>query len=310
MSLTPAELARVALRRIAELQIPPTPENYSHHYVQAGGTLAGESSPATAGRSTADAQLMNRVDALLGKAVQTTETLSTNLDEQAGAFAGSLEAQVVEPELALTVTALLRVVAQRTKDIQATVNASQAELMVTRRSLSDIQAELIENRKLLDQDALTGTDNRRAMDAILAREMARSRRDLEPMSVVMVDIDHFKAVNDTHGHVAGDAALMHLTRIAKSLLRGNDAFVRYGGEEFLLVLPETALQGGVAAGRRLQAALQRNPLVHAGKTIVMTLSGGVATLTAQDTEATLIERADAALYRAKNEGRNRVLWGE
>lgn len=310
MSLTPAELARVALRRIAELQIPPTPENYSHHYVQAGGTLAGESSPATAGRSTADAQLMNRVDALLGKAVQTTETLSTNLDEQAGAFAGSLEAQVVEPELALTVTALLRVVAQRTKDIQATVNASQAELMVTRRSLSDIQAELIENRKLLDQDALTGTDNRRAMDAILAREMARSRRDREPMSVVMVDIDHFKAVNDTHGHVAGDAALMHLTRIAKSLLRGNDAFVRYGGEEFLLVLPETALQGGVAAGRRLQAALQRNPLVHAGKTIVMTLSGGVATLTAQDTEATLIERADAALYRAKNEGRNRVLWGE
>ena len=145
------------------------------------------------------------------------------------------------------------------------------------------------------------------MDAILAREIARARRDAEPLAVTMVDIDHVKAINDTHGHAAGDAALVHLARVAKSMLRGNDAFNRYGGEEFVLVLPETALQGSVHVAGRLQALLEKTPLVHEGKTIAMRFSAGVSTLNDSATEGLLIQRADEALYKAKRAGRNRVV---
>ena len=205
---------------------------------------------------------------------------------------------------------LLQTIVATAKDMHATMRASHAELVDTRRSLVEIKAELVESRKLLGQDALTGTYNRRAMDAILEREIARARRDAEPLVVAMVDIDHFKNINDTHGHAVGDAALVHLARVAKSMLRGNDAFIRYGGEEFLLVLPETALQGGMHVAGRLQALLEKAPLVHEGKSIPMRFSAGVSALKDDDTEGLLLQRADGALYKAKRAGRNRVVAGE
>lgn len=303
-SQSPVDLARIALRRVAELQLPPTPENFARCYAEASGQTLPE---AASNPPAFDAGMIQRVDDLVGRAVETTQVLSSGLGQHESNMAQSLESLLDGSSTDQEAGSLLRSVAQTTRDIHATVMASRAELLNTQRSLADIKAELIESRKLLGQDPLTGTENRRAMDAILEREISRSRRDGEPLAVVLVDIDHFKMVNDTHGHLAGDAALIHLTRIAKSLLRGNDAFIRYGGEEFLLVLPETGLQGGVSAGQRLQAALKRQPLVYHGKTIPMTLSGGVGALAKDDSEETLIRRADAALYRAKSGGRNQVL---
>lgn len=303
---TPADYARIALRRIAELCLPPTPQNYAQHYYEA----ANETPPAPpAAPDTVDSQLVQRVDDLVAQASATTEHLVSGLDRQNGDLANSLES-LVEAGDGVDTTLLLQEVVATTRDIHAIVAASRLELQDTRRSLAEIKAELVESRNLLGQDQLTGTENRRGMSMILDREIARARRDHEPLAVAMIDVDHFKLVNDKHGHAAGDAALVHLTRLAKAMLRGNDAFVRYGGEEFVLVLPETAMQGAAFTAGRLRLLLEKNPLRHGDKEIPMTFSAGVAVLKDDDSEQSLLARADAGLYRAKHSGRNCVVISE
>ena len=300
---TPTELARSALKRIIELGLAPTPENFGRLYRDAGDTTTD---PAPQAGIDPSVSVLQRFDALVCKAASTTAQLATGLARHDEAISISLEdlLAVKQPE---ETTGAAREVASLVRDIWVTVRASQAELVETRQSLDEIKAELSESRRLSNQDPLTGTDNRRSMEAIITREIARSRRDGEPLAVVMVDIDHFKQVNDSRGHAAGDAALVHLTRLAKALLRGNDAFIRYGGEEFLMVLPETGMQGGLAAGQRLQNVLRRQPLVYEGTAISITISGGVTTLRAEDTGESMVRRADNALYEAKRTGRDCVL---
>ena len=151
------------------------------------------------------------------------------------------------------------------------------------------------------------------MSVILEREVLRARSEGGLLCVAMVDVDHFKHINDTCGHAAGDAALVHLTAVAWSLLRGNDAFIRCGGEEFLLILPETGSKGGVFVTERLQSLLEKTPLAslaYDGKTIGMTFSAGISELKSDDTGQTLVKRADAGLYKAKCAGRKRVVVAE
>ena len=306
---SPAELARLALRRLAELKLPPTPELYAMHYYAAAGQEPPQA-PAPAGAGPAglvEQQLLHRVDGIIAKASSVTQELADDVSSRSEEVASSLEGLVADADMPPNAVELLQAVLSSANAMHKTMLASHAELIDARRSLSAIEVELKENRHLLEKDPLTGTDNRRAMGAIIEREMARARRDREPMSVAMVDIDHFKNINDTYGHAAGDAALIHLTHIARSILRGNDAFVRYGGEEFLLVMAETALMGGVHVAERLQHALLKQPFSHHGQIIAMTFSAGVATLEDGDVEATLLKRADTALYQAKRSGRNRVL---
>ena len=304
-SNVPTELARSALKRIVELGLSPTPEHFSRFYREAEDMATGWV-PESMTAVEPSPSMLQRFDALVSRAVSTTEQLSSGLDRQDEALNTSLE-DILANQPSVGTARLVREAAGLARDIRVTVKASQAELLDTQRSLVELQTELLESRKLLGQDPLTGTDNRRSMESILAREIARSRRDSEPLTVVMVDIDHFKQVNDSHGHAAGDAALVHMTRLARALLRGNDAFIRYGGEEFLLVLPETSLHGGLSAGRRLRDVLKRQPLVYEGKTITNTISGGVATLCAEDTAESLVRRADTALYEAKRTGRDRIV---
>ena len=304
-SNVPTELARSALKRIVELGLSPTPEHFSRFYREAGDMATGWV-PESMTAVEPSPSMLQRFDALVSRAVSTTEQLSSGLDRQDEALNTSLE-DILANQPSVGTARLVREAAGLARDIRVTVKASQAELLDAQRSLVELKTELLESRKLLGQDPLTGTDNRRSMESILAREIARSRRDSEPLTVVMVDIDHFKQVNDSHGHAAGDAALVHMTRLARALLRGNDAFIRYGGEEFLLVLPETSLHGGLSAGRRLRDVLKRQPLVYEGKTITNTISGGVATLCAEDTAESLVRRADTALYEAKRTGRDRIV---
>ena len=318
----------MALRRLAELKLPPTPELYALHYYAAAGQepprtpapapgaasathqtgAANPANPASAANPV-DQQLVDRVDGIIAKASSVTQDLADKVSSRSEEVAVSLEGLVGDAAMPASAIELLQAVVASANAMHKTVLASHAELIDARRSLSAIEVELKENRHLLEKDPLTGTDNRRAMTAIIEREMARARRDREPMSVAMVDIDHFKKINDTYGHATGDAALIHLTQIARSILRGNDGFVRYGGEEFLLVMAETGLLGGVHVAERLQHALVKQPFAHHGQAIEMTFSAGVSSLQDGDTEATLLKRADKALYEAKRTGRNRVLPG-
>ena len=173
-------------------------------------------------------------------------------------------------------------------------------------------ARLAERLDLLSRtDGLTGILNHRTIVAVLEEEFERARRYRHPLAIVLCDLDHFKAVNDTFGHLAGDLALSSVAASLKSGIRRVDAVGRYGGEEFLMVLPETELLAGRQAAQRLcddLAALSLD-LPEGGK-LSLTASFGVATadeIAAQETAAALVGLADRRLYDAKLEGRNRVV---
>lgn len=156
-------------------------------------------------------------------------------------------------------------------------------------------------------DVLTGWLNRRALIDIAAREYARCRRSGGAMYMLVFDIDHFKAVNDRHGHAIGDEALCHVTRLATGVLRGCDALFRTGGEEFAVLLD--APEGGDvrAVAERLREQVECHPLYAGGRVVAMTVSVGVAALdTADASWEEVLARADTALYHAKQHGRNRV----
>lgn len=163
---------------------------------------------------------------------------------------------------------------------------------------------------LAELDPLTGVQNRQSMLAELERERSRSRRSKQPCCLALGDLDHFKSVNDTHGHMVGDQVLAAAAEIFLSGLRPYDALFRYGGEEFLFCLPETTPEQAVVALDRLRDRLDDRPVtLPGGKTLPITCSFGIAEMTPDCKVDEVIARADAALYKAKRHGRNRVeIW--
>lgn len=159
------------------------------------------------------------------------------------------------------------------------------------------------------RDPLTGLFNRRYMEESLHREFRRALRKESPLALVMVDIDHFKMFNDSHGHEAGDAVLRELAKLFQVHLRDEDIASRYGGEEFLLILPETDVKAAHECGERLLAAASHLQIAHYGQTLEnITLSIGIACYPQNgQTVDALLRGADAALYRAKEQGRARVV---
>lgn len=161
---------------------------------------------------------------------------------------------------------------------------------------------------LARQDALTGCANRRYLVEVLEHELKRSRRYGHPFSLLMLDIDHFKLFNDEHGHECGDAVLRQVTDNIKRTIRDSDFTGRYGGEEFLILLPATAESSAVIAAEKVRKCVANTPMQWEGQCLHVTVSIGVAENGAGTDEASsiLICRADAAMYKAKSSGRNRV----
>ena len=179
---------------------------------------------------------------------------------------------------------------------------------VEKKRLKDANKRLLHELESLSRtDALTGVANRRAFDEALPREIARARRQRDGLGVVMLDIDHFKNINDTHGHQGGDEILASLARVVGSVLREGDQVYRYGGEEFVVILPCADERGVLQAAERIVAAVAAAPM-RVGKTsIPVTTSAGAASLMSSDKSGeSLIGRADAAVYEAKHTGRNRA----
>jgi len=166
---------------------------------------------------------------------------------------------------------------------------------------------LRELEELTRTDALTGVPNRRAFEEALAREVANARRHRYPLGVVILDIDHFKSLNDNYGHQAGDEALRSFATIAASVMRKGNVLYRYGGEEFVALLPHANLAGAMTAAERLVTAVAGTPLRIGSGEVSVTASAGVACLSTSDFEgASVVARADTALYEAKSRGRNRA----
>jgi diguanylate cyclase (GGDEF)-like protein/PAS domain S-box-containing protein len=161
-------------------------------------------------------------------------------------------------------------------------------------------------REVAIRDPLTGIFNRRHFFEVAQQLREMSIRHEWPLSVAVLDADHFKAINDAHGHAAGDEALRGLVRAARKNLRASDVLARYGGEEFVLLMPQTGLDEATRAAERMRAAVAEEKVVYEGREIALTVSIGVATRAADESVEALLNRADAALYRAKDAGRNRV----
>ncbi len=175
-----------------------------------------------------------------------------------------------------------------------------------------LQDELLEKNaalaKLSTVDALTGLRSRRYMDDVLAIEFLRSRRYKTPLALVMADLDHFKEVNDAHGHPAGDAVLRGVADLLREGLRASDVGGRYGGEELVVLLPQNGCEGAAVVAERWRAAVEGTRFeVPGGGRVSVTISVGVTECRPEiDAPDDLVAAADAALYRAKERGRNRV----
>lgn len=207
----------------------------------------------------------------------------------------------------LTETRLLQseALASRDRMIEARQEVEDAE-----QRIAQLESKLREVSELAREDALTGSLNRRGMDDIFTREAARADRRDSPMCIALLDLDDFKRLNDTYGHLAGDGALRHLVRIVKGTLRSIDAIARFGGEEFLIVMPETNAEDAAAAMVRVQRELTKHFFLHENEKMLITFSAGVALRHPSEEQASLIARADAAMYRAKQTGKNRVVIAE
>jgi diguanylate cyclase len=157
------------------------------------------------------------------------------------------------------------------------------------------------------QDFLTGALNRRGMDEAIQREFSRADRHNTPISLAMIDVDHFKKINDSMGHATGDIALTHLVKVVKGVLRSTDILARYGGEEFVILLPGSKQDDAIKVVASIQRDLTKNFFLHNNNRILITFSAGVAERLPNEHIEEILPRADAALYIAKQTGRNRVI---
>ncbi|HJV75031.1 MAG TPA: GGDEF domain-containing protein [Noviherbaspirillum sp.] len=201
-------------------------------------------------------------------------------------------------------TRIAQLEAQRSHD---TMVAVRQEVQAAEARIHELEVQLVQMSELAHEDQLTGSLNRRGLDEVLEREMARAERKKSPLCVALLDLDDFKKLNDTHGHSAGDGALVHLVKVVKDTLRAMDVIARFGGEEFLIVLPHTPLEDAMQSVTRIQRELTKQIFMHENKRLLITFSSGVALWKENEDQATMIARADEALYKAKKAGKNRVI---
>jgi diguanylate cyclase len=227
---------------------------------------------------------------------------------------GGLSEQISHTDNITDLNKILDEVLRETRNIQDEALLSRDRMMQAQQEVQEAEEriEALEKKlkymsELVREDQLTGSLNRRGLDDVFERETARSERRGTPLCVALLDLDDFKRLNDTYGHLAGDNALKHLVGTVKDTLRTIDVIARFGGEEFLIMLPETTLEAAAATMTRLQRELTRHFFMHENEKLLITFSAGVAMRKPNEEQAALIQRADEAMYQAKKTGKNRVV---
>ncbi|WP_051275549.1 sensor domain-containing diguanylate cyclase [Aestuariibacter salexigens] len=248
---------------------------------------------------------------MIGASIETlllALVLAMSYSQQRDELFATQEQALAQEKAARVAKERLYEVEQSARDeLEYKVQERTLELEIALRELSEANRELERKNTL---DPLTGINNRRFMDKRLQAETRRSRREQTSLSLVMLDIDHFKPINDNYGHQVGDECIKYVASLLKeNLKRNSDVACRYGGEEFALILPNTDLEGAVAVAENIRMALQARPVNVDDVIINLTLSAGVASCVIQfeGQEQSLLRVADQCLYQAKQHGRNRVV---
>jgi len=207
---------------------------------------------------------------------------------------------------------LMSTLDEKRKEYTARIEASHQEKEKLRQHFEKMINNVIDKNKVLleqsQKDPLTGLLNRATFDESINVELVRYRRYMEPFSVIMFDIDHFKQVNDEFGHEAGDRVLKGVAQCTSEILRKTDVFARYGGEEFIILLPRTNLQQSLIAARKLREIVEDTEFAYEGVNVPITVSVGITEVNAEDTEfKSIYNRVDSYMYEAKRGGRNTVV---
>lgn len=201
-----------------------------------------------------------------------------------------------------------RILIEEIDQMTAVTRRYRDQLAVARKTIAEQQRDIERLREEAGTDPLTRIPNRGSLEERLTEEIERAKRYETPMALVLIDIDHFKAVNDDYGHLIGDRVLAGVARVLDDIRRQSDFLARYGGEEFCMILGQTDKEQGRTFAERARAKVQQARFMRDGKSISVTCSLGIAQFRpGSDTPESLLARADMALYRAKNEGRNQVV---
>ncbi|WP_174875257.1 GGDEF domain-containing protein [Vogesella oryzae] len=206
---------------------------------------------------------------------------------------------------------------QDTASMQNNLQSSQQELQDAKQEVESAQSRIRELEQALEaasakikEDQLTGAYNRRGLEEHFTREISRAERSGQPLSVALLDVDNFKQVNDSFGHLTGDNVLKYLVDMIRHCVRASDIVGRFGGEEFIVLLPDTAAAEAVELMQRLQRELTKNFFLTGNEKLVVTFSAGVAEWHRGEQDVNVIERADRVMYQAKLAGKNRTLSAE
>jgi diguanylate cyclase len=253
--------------------------------------------------------------ALKGLIGQIIESLAS-FSQCSGTFSHKLEGyceRIVQSTTVYHLNDLLSEIVNETHEMRRSTDSSREQIVTAReavevaeRRIKALEQDLAQTTQKVREDQLTGTLNRHGLQAAFVRETARARRNNIPLSVTLLDLDDFKQLNDTYGHRTGDNALLHLVKVMRESMRPHDVLCRYGGEEFLILLPETGLDEASRVITRLQRQLTRSCFLHDNRHTLITFSAGVSVWNSDETQESVIARADRALYEAKQSGKNRV----
>ncbi len=278
-------------RRIEHLQ------RLLHHYLQ---VLEGTISLAESGRVREAIQVVRRgigkrhIEAVLG-AIEEIEMEERRLLAERRAANNEAKQRIAHLGRSLMFAGVLLLILLTYTSVAALDAGARA---------ARATAEL---RRLATTDDLTGLANRATLLAQLERESARAARNGHPLCLAILDVDHFKRINDLHGHPAGDDVLRTVARVLQEGTRGHDVVGRIGGEEFAILMPETSREQAMTVCERLCKAMGRTPVqLPSGRESIVTFSTGIALLSTNETSSHLVSRADSALYEAKHGGRNQV----
>jgi diguanylate cyclase len=325
--------AEIALGQIRALRQPATPRHFEVWYTYATGynpslnqminemlARAGTLSEADVDRIHASYissnRFTDRIDRVGTQVMGEIEQVMTTIGAAAGtASSYGLSLADVAQRLALatdqaTVQSIVETLAQTTKEMEQNNQALEDRLSASMREISQLRHILEALRTESLTDPLTSLANRKFFDDTLSQAITEARANGEALSLAMADVDHFKAFNDTYGHLTGDQVLRLVAMSVKQNVKSRDMAARYGGEEFAVVLPNTALPYATKIADHIRRVVMTKELTRrsTGETLGrVTLSVGVAALHDADNAQSLIERADACLYAAKRNGRNRVV---